>query len=318
MENKRKICFRADADAEIGYGHFIRTLALADMLKDDFECVFYTQSPTEYQRREAEKVCELVTLPADDSRFQLFLDCLKGDEIVVLDNYFYTTDYQRAVKAKGCKLVCIDDMHDKHYVADAVVNQSPVKEEEFDVEVHTKLFLGKDYELLRKPFLQPLRHLNRNNDVVVSFGGSDPLHLTDKVISLLLRIGAPYHIVAVLGDKTYLSEDNKEKIEVLSKLTAQQMADLFEMSSFGILSASTVSLEAMSRELPIMIGYYVDNQQEGYERFKERGNFISLGFLPDLSEELLNKAINELQSLVPSKRNYTLIPKRFKQLFHSL
>lgn len=315
---KRKICFRADASAELGYGHFIRTLALADMLKDDFECVFYTQSPTEYQRKEAEKVCKLVALPADDSKFRLFLDCLKGDEIIVLDNYFYTTDYQKAIKAKGCKLVCIDDMHDKHYVADAVVNQSPVKEEEFDIEPHTRLFLGKDYELLRKPFLRPLRHLKRNNDVVVSFGGADPLHLTEKVISLLLHINAPYHIVAVLGDRTYLSEENRKMIDVRSKLTAQQMADLFEMSSFGILSASTVCLEAMSRELPIMIGYYVDNQYEGYERFKERGNFISLGFLPNLSEESLKNAIDELQSLEPSKRDYTLIPQRFKQIFKSL
>lgn len=31
----QKIYLRADASAAIGYGHFIRTLALADMLKDD-------------------------------------------------------------------------------------------------------------------------------------------------------------------------------------------------------------------------------------------------------------------------------------------
>ena len=74
MAYKQKILFRADAGAEIGYGHFIRTLALADMLKDDFECVLYTQAPSEYQRKECEKVCKLVELPADETRFQLFLD----------------------------------------------------------------------------------------------------------------------------------------------------------------------------------------------------------------------------------------------------
>ena len=37
----QKIYFRADASATIGYGHFIRTLALADMLKDDFDCTFF-------------------------------------------------------------------------------------------------------------------------------------------------------------------------------------------------------------------------------------------------------------------------------------
>jgi len=38
----QKIYLRADASAAIGYGHFIRTLALADMLKDDFDCTFFT------------------------------------------------------------------------------------------------------------------------------------------------------------------------------------------------------------------------------------------------------------------------------------
>ena len=47
---KRKIFFRADASTTIGYGHFIRTLALADMLKNDFNCTFFTQSPSTYQQ----------------------------------------------------------------------------------------------------------------------------------------------------------------------------------------------------------------------------------------------------------------------------
>ena len=41
----QKIYFRADASATIGYGHFIRTLALADMLKDDFDCTFFSAGP---------------------------------------------------------------------------------------------------------------------------------------------------------------------------------------------------------------------------------------------------------------------------------
>ena len=36
----RKIYLRADAGYGIGYGHFIRTLALADMLKSDLTVYF--------------------------------------------------------------------------------------------------------------------------------------------------------------------------------------------------------------------------------------------------------------------------------------
>ena len=105
MQKKRKIYFRADAGPEIGYGHYIRSLALADMLKRDFDCKMFTQSPTNYQIKEARTICPVIALPNDESKFYLFLDLLEGDEIVVLDNYFFTTDYQRAIKAKGCKLV---------------------------------------------------------------------------------------------------------------------------------------------------------------------------------------------------------------------
>lgn len=318
MENKKKICFRADASAEIGYGHFIRTLALADMLKDDFECVFYTQSPTEYQRKEAENVCELVALPADDSRFQLFLDCLKGDEIVVLDNYFYTTDYQRAVKDKGCKLVCIDDMHDKHYVADAVVNHGPVTPDEFDCEPYTKLYLGEQYKLLRKPFLQPLKNKKRNNVAIVNLGGADPFRLTDKVVSLLLSLNTPSQVTVILGDTVYLSEENRKHVEVKSRLTAEQMAELFETSAFGILPASTVSIEASSRGLPLLSGYQVDNQEEGYLKSVKEGEFIPLGDLHHLTSETMKEALEKLNSFQPKRPDYSHVGANFRELFRTL
>ena len=101
----QKIYFRADASATIGYGHFIRTLALADMLKDDFDCTFFTCHPTSYQVSEMEKVCPFIPLQ-EETHSADFLSHLQGDEIVVLDNYFFTTDYQLAIKQKGFRLVC--------------------------------------------------------------------------------------------------------------------------------------------------------------------------------------------------------------------
>ena len=318
MENKKKIFFRADAGSEIGYGHFIRTLALADMLKDEFECVFYTQSPSEYQRKECEKVCKLIELPADETRFQLFLDILKGNEIVVLDNYFYTTDYQKAIKEKGCKLVCIDDMHDKHYVADAVVNHGPISADVFDCEPYTKLYLGDGYKLLRKPFLHPLTNKQRNNTAIVNLGGADPFKLTDKVVSLLLQAGTSYHILVILGDTVHLSDENREKVEVRNKLSADQMAELFETSAFGILPGSTVSIEAMSRAMPILMGYQVDNQKEGYEKLSTSGHFIPLGNLHDLNIKTLKTAIAKLKLFIPYHLDTSKINNNFINVFREL
>ena len=159
---KRKIYFRADASAIIGYGHFIRTLALADMLKDDFDCTFFTTSPSVYQVAEMAKVCNHVSLN-EETKFEDFINLLDGNEIVVLDNYFFTTEYQRQIKNKGCKLVCVDDMHDKHYVADVVINHGLTDNNLFDIEPYTRLCLGFRYVLLRSPFLQESQMLKKKN-----------------------------------------------------------------------------------------------------------------------------------------------------------
>ena len=314
---KRKICFRADASATIGYGHFIRTLALADMLKDDFDCIFFTSEPSDYQIGEMDKVCPFVSL-IENTKLEDFLSMLDGSEIVVLDNYFFTTDYQREIKAKGCKLVCIDDMHDKHYVADAVINHGPVKPEQFDCEPYTRLYLGGQYRLLRKPFLAPPPMKPRNNVAIVSLGGADPFRLSDKVVSFLLQDDTSYQILVILGDSVYLSEENRKKVQVRSRLSAEEMADLFETSAFGILPASTVSIEASSRGLPMMIGYFVDNQAEGYEKSSKNGGFIPLGNLFTLTPERLKMAIQQLNDFKVKVPDYSSVPDNFKNLFLTL
>lgn len=54
---KKRVIFRADGNLEIGYGHFVRTLGIAALIKESFYCVFATQVPTDYQRAEINKVC---------------------------------------------------------------------------------------------------------------------------------------------------------------------------------------------------------------------------------------------------------------------
>ncbi|MBR2201840.1 MAG: UDP-2,4-diacetamido-2,4,6-trideoxy-beta-L-altropyranose hydrolase [Bacteroidales bacterium] len=314
--NRKKIYFRADASAQIGYGHFIRTLALADMLKDDFDCTFFTTAPTEYQTTELKKVCKYIPLE-EESKFDKFLEYLSGDEIVVLDNYFYSTDYQKQIKDRGCKLVCIDDIHDKHYVADIVINHALTDTTLFSIEPYTKLCLGFEYALLRAPFLKPVTKNCRNNDLIISFGAADPFGITDKVVSLLLTMNIPYQIIVVLGDKVYLSEANRQQVSTRKNLTAEQMAELFEKSAAGILSASTVCIEALSRNLPLAVGYHVENQIEFYGCLAKSMAVQPLGNLQEINKDSLLMAINKIA--LSSNHEFPVgIRKRYNELFVSL
>lgn len=313
-----KILFRADAGQSIGYGHFIRTLALADMLKDDFDCVFYTQTPSEYQVGELNKVCAYVPLPADNSRFQIFLDALSGDEIVVLDNYFYTTDYQRRIKEKGCKLVCIDDMHDKHYVADVVVNYGLVDRCDFSVEKYTKLCLGDEYLLLRKAFLNYSEGVARKKQILVNFGGSDPCHLTNKITKYLLSIGTDYRIMVILGKDGFLENEIRSRVQVLSNIDAISLARIMRESELGIFSASTISYEGRSQHLPMILGYYVDNQKEYFEKSIKMKGFVPLYDLRKVTKEELEDSLKTILEIQPEDVDYSMIPYKYIQLFKNL
>ena len=326
MNNKRKICFRADAGPEIGYGHFIRSLALADMLKRDFNCKMFTQTPTDYQIREAINICPIVALPNDDSKFSLFLEQLSGDEIVVLDNYFFTTDYQRAIKDKGCKLVCLDGMVTKHYVSDVLLNQSlDLQRKDFSLEPYTQLLLGLDYVLLRKPFYSIGGHnYNRNKDkrsVVIGFGGSDPYNLLQEYVPLLNNLPEVGRIVVIAPNREL--NFSADKVEIKTHISAEELVQIYTSVDFGVLPSSTMLKEAIACHLPVISGYFVDNQISTYESCKRHNLIYGIGdFRTDETKKQLQNLIQSglhFETIDFSNSGITSdIPSKYVKIFKAL
>jgi len=306
-----KIYFRADASAAIGYGHFVRSLALADMLRDDFDCTFFTVEPTPYQVAEMESVCHWQSLP-EDTALDDFLQLLQGDEIVVLDNYFYTTDYQRKVKTKGCRLVVTNDMRQQHDVADIVINHGLTDASLFDVEPYTRLCLGFDWALLRRPFLEDTEAVERDH-ITICFGGSDQYDLTGKYIRMVKSSGINTTIVAVVGDGYSPQSPKVDGVDYRSRLLADEMAALFRSSSLVICSASSVCIEAFACGAKVAAGWYVDNQRRFYEALSTNGNIIPLGNLLDHCN-MPNFSIATINPVADS----TLIAHRYRNLFLSV
>ena len=314
---KQKVYFRADADQSIGYGHFIRTLALADMLKDDFDCVFYTQTPNDYQKKELAVVCPYVSLPSDDTKFDTFLDALNGDEIVVLDNYFYTGEYESRIREKGCKVVLIDNLHQRHSFADAVLGfLMGLKEEDYSVEPYTRLHLGTDYTLLRRPFLDRLNKKHSpiedkdNLKIVISFGGSDQ-HCVAVAIANLLANTENVRLITVIGNKSQglLQSD---KIVFRSGLSAQEMCDVFVSHDLAILPASTTMLEALACGIKIVGGYFVDNQLDNYHQYVKSNAIIGCGDLLFEENRIKVKKLIESGEWQNSNTSNLIVPTNLK------
>lgn len=302
---KRKIIFRADAGKNIGFGHFIRSLALASYLMDDFDCVFTTfnphsKTPSPYQLQEIARVCNHWPIDAEDiEEFNhKFLKGLTGGDIVVLDNYYFDTEFQKKIKEKGCKLVCVDDLHDREMVCDLLLTGMPLKREDFRLGPRAAFLGGLEHSFLREPFLMfkdkisvfPIRK------IVIAIGGADPFELTNKIISIILKIDASLNIEVVAGDTVRINPEFKDKVNLHGKLTAEEIVDLFSSCDLGIFPASTVSIEALACNLRVAAGWYVDNQKELYEYGVGSGLFYPLGNLMDQADDI-EKRIREAMEI---------------------
>lgn len=305
---KRRVVFKADAGKNTGYGHFIRSLALAGYLKNDFDCYFSSYNPdvaggrmSEFQLSEVSKICSPLAVEGSDKEEfnNNFLGTIQKYDIVVLDNYYYSTDYQNAIKDKGCKLVCIDDVHDRHMVCDLLITVCPLERADFDLEPYTKFCGGIQYAILRDPFFAPCKPRNvktKIDRVVMGMGGADAFNLTDKMITIVHSILPNANIDVIAGDTVNVSDESTINAAIYHKLSAEEIVKLFDTADLGIFPSSTICLEAFSRKLPVIAGYYVDNQKEFYDYGIKNNLFNPLGCLLDTPNQVTTRLTQILAS----------------------
>ena len=186
---RRKVIFRADGSDRIGLGHLIRSQALAEMLADDFDCVFaLAEAPaviaeelaTRFSvywlppavpfslvaaaQQQADDPAPLAaTQPAEKNspaaaatpqqQAAALAALASPDDIIVLDGYPFDTAYQQVLRERGCKLVSIDDIHAYPFVVDAIINTAGgVRPVHYQALPETRFCLGLRYALLRRPF----------------------------------------------------------------------------------------------------------------------------------------------------------------------
>lgn len=238
------------------------------------------------------KVCEYIIPIAEltlDEANNHFLDQLNSEDIVVLDNYYYTTEYQQAIKDKGCKLVCIDDMHDRHMVCDLLLTSCPISPSVFSKEGYTQFAGGIEWAFLREEFFQPLpiRDIPSTiTKIVMAMGGADAFNLTNKMVEVVHSVVPDVEINVICGETVTVSNETRGIANIHRSLSAGEIVQLFDTADMGIFPASTISIEAFSRKLPVIAGWYVDNQKEFYDYGTDNGLFAPLGCLLDEAEEI--------------------------------
>ena len=308
-QTKPRVLLRADAGSRIGFGHFVRTVALASYLADDFDCLVYSQNPDGSGMSQAQlaMIAEATATPLQGD----FAEALAPGDIAVLDNYFFTTEYQREVRSRCRALVCIDDMHDRHFVADVVMTVCPLIRADFSLEPYTRFYGGVEWTFLRAPFLAPLpeRTPGPVKRIVTAMGGADPFHLTDRIIGIIRDINAATAIDVIAGPSVRVNESAGD-VKVWRNVDAKTIVGILDRADLGVFPSSTVCIEAFARRLPVAAGWYVDNQHDFYRHGESEGWFTPLGSLLDSDEKIRERLAKAIQGGAPQPPAFDFAARR--------
>jgi len=274
MSNK-KIIFRADGNSTTGLGHLYRLFALVEMYKDDYEFVFVTKESSTLKVVPENYNTQLIPdeISVENEPKWLSEKYNSLEYIIIADGYQFTSRYQKVLKQKGFFLMYIDDLTTEYMYADVVINHSPnCSEKDFVSEKYTQYALGTAYAMLRPKFIEAAT-TNRISTIItnafVCFGGADQYDLSLKAVKALLLNKTIKKIHVVLGGAyrhqgIYDLDEKVSNLYLHKNLDEASLCNLMKSCQIAIVPSSTILYEICSIKMPVLSGYYVDNQKNIY------------------------------------------------------
>ena len=308
-----RILFRADGNSNIGLGHVSRCLALIEMLRKDFECLFIINQPDIKIKEQINSYCSLLTLDLDEdnplAELKLLTELVKPTDIFVTDGYTFDSNYQQAIKHMVKKLVMMDDTAPFYYYADVIINHGGEQIRDlYQTESGTLLFTGFEYLVLRNVFLlaaKKKREIKTVENAFICMGGADPSGNTEKALAACIKTSFIKNITIVIGSAykknaellACVEKNNEKNIRIYTNASPELMVSLISECSIAICPASTIAMEVCCIKTGLISGVTATNQTSLHRQLVASGCCISVGDFGEASAEDIQIAIAGLQQV---------------------
>ncbi len=314
MTTVDELLVRVDASREVGTGHAMRCLALAQAWLDSRGSVRFLMAeglPAVETRLRAEGV-EIVKASvalgsAADANATAELAASLKPAWVVLDGYRFGPEFQERLKERGCRVLAIDDYgHARRYTADLVLNQNLSGRPELyaDRPEHSRLLLGPRYVLLQRNFRKQAPRADRGRTpahrVLVTVGGVDPHNVTPRILEALEKIPLDsLEVRAVVGTGNAnasalgaIAESSKGRIRL--ERNPPDMAALMAWADMAVAAAGTTAWELAYMGVPALLFSTADNQRPVAAALAAAGAARDLGELRQLQTDTVVAAVKSL------------------------
>lgn len=315
------LLFRVDGNPDIGSGHIMRCLSIADAgHKTGEECLFVVASNhfSEVIKGHDHKVYLLNSdykdLFSDLDRMKQLIETQKPTALFI-DSYQVSFDYMLALweacKEIGCRLVYVDDVIAFAYPCDILLNYNIYgqdKESEY-VKLYEKrrmlcpkLLLGTKFAPLRAEFQElPKRNVRRQaQKILISTGGADPDHLAKEFAKYIVNNDLKFkhfyfHFIigAMNNDRSEIEKLTEMNDSIVLHDNVQYMQQLMSDMDLAISAAGSTLYELCATQTPAITYILADNQILGAKKFEEYKILYCAGDIRELKTNFVKGVLEE-------------------------
>jgi UDP-2,4-diacetamido-2,4,6-trideoxy-beta-L-altropyranose hydrolase len=292
-----------DASLEIGTGHLMRCMTLADELRGrGATATFLCREPPGHRiELIRSRGFETEAIVHEDASFT-HVARLRPDWVVV-DHYGLGSGWETTVRPSTRSILAIDDLADRDHDCDLLLDQNLYDgvEQRYAsrLPTHCRQLIGPGYALLRPEFADARARLSRTTKPVsrllISFGGIDATNGTTRVLRSVTDFPA-LSLDVVIGpghpNRREIQELTSERPGTTLHIGTNRMAALMSEADAFFGAGGSTTWERFCVGLPSLVIAVAENQIPTAQHLSKLGAIHYIGRQSDLTPDGLRAALS--------------------------
>ena len=312
---KNNLFIRVDSSPEIGIGHMMRCLTLAQELKNNFDkIIFLTQKDSgNFIGTIMKNEFEVIFIPTTNNDPNIIKNLItaysENKNFLLIDHYDIDSNFESSLKNIFERIFVIDDLANRKHDCDLLIDQNYYRDlnQRYEklIQNGTIILLGPKYAIIRPEFRKINKKAIKKNSqikkILVSFGGSDPTNECKKALDALCSIeNSKFEIVVVAGIYNHKFEQLKKLYEKYSNIKiyrhVNDLSRLMLNSDLFIGAGGTTTWERFYMGLPSTVTIISDDQKESIEFLSDMGHIINLGLAKNVTSKTYAQTLQKPNS----------------------
>lgn len=307
------IWMRADGNSEIGIGHIMRCVSIADEIKQMGEEVCFVLADECASGLLQQKGYRYIVLHTAYDCMESEIDVLKQlieqhkPDLLLVDSYSVTKRYFEELN-DIVKTAYMDDLGNDSYSVKLLINYNVYATDEMYSRAKDcveRFILGAKYAPLRKEFRAVECEVAKDvRNVFISTGGSDKYNLAGMMLDFFMQDKElkmlNYHVICgnFNAHEKELEKKANKFVNINLYKNVSNMAEIMKKCDLAISAAGSTLYELASLSIPSIVFSFADNQKKATEAFGFYGAAVSIGhYEADDKDTFMNLMMNSIKTV---------------------